>query len=101
MADRDRPPRGGARGGAAGGFDGGQVTAAERKVDLEAGVLSPGDAAHPDTRPEFKDRLRSTLASLSRPRAEAPPPGAQPSDARPLSDDPPLPTGPGNDGKAK
>jgi hypothetical protein len=94
MADRGRPPWGGARGGGAAGFDGGQVTAAERKVDLEAGVLSPGD--DPDSRPEFKDRLRSTLASLSRPRAEAPPPGAaQPSDARP------LPTGPGNDGEAK
>jgi len=88
MADRDRPPRGGARGGAYSG-DGGQVTAAERKVDLEAGLVSPGDAAHPDTGPEFKDRLRSTLASLSRPRAEAPPAGAQPSDAD------------GDDGKAK
>mmetsp|Transcript_24211 Transcript_24211/g.57912 ORF Transcript_24211/g.57912 Transcript_24211/m.57912 type:complete len:126 (-) Transcript_24211:128-505(-) len=88
MADRDRPPRGGARGGAYSG-DGGQVTAAERKVDLEAGLVSPGDAAHPDTGPEFKDRLRSTLASLSRPRADAPPAGAQPSDAD------------GDDGKAK
>ena len=36
------PPR---RAGAAGGFEGSQVTAAERKADLEAGVLSPGDAA--------------------------------------------------------
>ena len=74
-----RPPR---RAGAAGGFNGSQVTAAERKADLEAGVLSPGDAAaHADTgSDEFKDRLRSTLASFSRPRAEAPPPGGGPSD---------------------
>ena len=74
-----RPQR---RAGAAGGFDGSQVTAAERKADLEAGVLSPGDAAaHADTgSDEFKDRLRSTLASFSRPRAEAPPPEGGPSD---------------------
>ena len=54
----------------------------ERKADLEAGVLSPGDAAaRADTgSDEFKDRLRSTLASFSRPRAQAPPPGGGPSD---------------------
>jgi len=45
-------------------------------------VLSPGDAAaHAGTgSDEFKDRLRSTLASFSRPRAEAPPPEVGPSD---------------------
>ena len=95
------PGRGaGARGGAAGSLDAlHQVTPAERKIDLEAGVGGPGAATPADAGPEFKDRLRSTLASFSRPRAE--PPGAQPSDASPLPGDPEAPAGPGNGGKAE
>ena len=77
-----------------------QVTEAERKLDLEAGIAAPGAVAGPDPAgPELKDRLRSTLASFSLPRAE--PPGAQPSDAQPQPGDAAGPTGPDTDRKAE